>query len=94
MQDLEVFITQLQNALDLQQFEGVLQALAVDAVNRAGNAALTGEPALDAICVKTARAIEAAYALPAEVGPVDKGLTIYIMGQSPGFAAYRYRRLG
>ncbi len=82
MNDLATFLPSLQKALDEQQFEAVLNALAVDAIARSGDAAdqgnLTGNAALDAVCAKAAAAIAMAYpsATPAE--PVDKGLTLYI----------------
>ena len=82
MQDLNAFIPALQQALEAQQFEAVLQALAADAVARAGVAAdqgnLTGIAALDAICAQAATAIAQIYPDPQPVKPVDKDLTIYI----------------
>jgi hypothetical protein len=82
MQDLKTFIPALQQALDAQQFEAVLQALAVDAVARAGLATdqgnLTGSAELDRMCAQTATAIAQAHPDPQPAAPVDKDLTIYI----------------
>lgn len=82
MQDLNTFLPALQKALDEQQFESVLQALAVDAVSRAGVAAdqgnLTGIAVLDQMCARAATAIALAYGDAQSDIPVDKGLTIYI----------------
>jgi len=82
MQDLNTLVPALQQALDAQQFDAVLQALAVDAVGRAGNAAnqgnLTGIAVLDELCAKTAAAIAQAYPDTRPATPVDKDMTIYI----------------
>ncbi|NBW79663.1 MAG: hypothetical protein EBR27_11720 [Betaproteobacteria bacterium] len=82
MQDLKIFIPALQQALDAQQFDAVLQALAVDAVARAGLATdqgnLTGSAELDRMCAQTATAIAQAHPDPQPAAPVDKDLTIYI----------------
>jgi hypothetical protein len=82
MQDLNTFLPALQKALAEQQFEAVLQALAVDAVSRSGNAAnqgnLTGIAVLDDLCAQAATAIARAHPDARASTPVDKDLTIYI----------------